>query len=251
MSSHRSNAPAYDRPLALAMAAYLAVRGFDPGDGQQLFDHLLLEERRHWKAALGIRDEQAVHRKAVEGVRRGSAQVTLLQGVTEAGLRTALMADPYFRRSSPADCEDVAEVLRRLYLGDKEAGDDVGAIEPDILGEAALARLVEDPRSDGPELVLATFDAVLALAGHEWARDAVLKAIHFLKRGLYHPERRTRQALEGVIRDMEQWSKRLDRTRAAALADVMPASSLELRGLARAADARVVELFRRIRRGSA
>jgi len=54
----------FDRPLAIAIAAYLSARGVGSADSSKLFDDLLLDERRHWKGVLGIKDENATDEAA-------------------------------------------------------------------------------------------------------------------------------------------------------------------------------------------
>lgn len=142
-----TTSPLYDRPLTLAMAAFLALRGADRTDGSfNLFDALLDEEKRNWQRAAQKTADEAQAEERAENIRRGAGQVTLLQGAKNKTIITLRAADPARNNDPALEHRAAATSLCRIYPNapaDKSPG--AGPIEPDILGEAALARLAAAP----------------------------------------------------------------------------------------------------------
>jgi tetratricopeptide (TPR) repeat protein len=222
-------ANAYDRPLALLMAAYLSARGVGAGDGSNLFEYMLIEEEHHWKRVLHLTLAGPEDDDRIEPLRRGSAQITFLQGVSEGEARDLLMADHYFDRKAPADCGKAIKALKRLYPGDGGHSDYIGAIEPDILGEAAIARLVEKESAKGLELFAATLLAVLNWPDAERSVNAARSALEVVRRIGTHPESPTRAAAAKIIRHLEGLCAMLDHRQTSLLRDAMPWATVDLR----------------------
>ena len=153
---------------------------------------------------------------------------------------SALMADAYFGRTSHAQCDDTAEALRRLYPGNQANDDTIGPIEPDILGEAALARLVEDRRANGEALVAATLEDALAVAHGDRRLRRIRNALQVIRRARYHPEERTRTAMTALVRSLESWCQSLRPEAAGFLEDALPQFTLDWQDLAIAAAGRAV-----------
>jgi tetratricopeptide (TPR) repeat protein len=219
-------APLFDRPLAVLMAAYLRVRGVSLADGDKLFDEMLDEEEKHWTAALHA------HEDGIVALRRGSAQITFVQGASLNEARALLMADGHFNRKAAADCDKALALLRRLYPG--EGGrDGIGPIEPDILGEAAIGHLIADDEASGLALFSATLQAGLdwkeASRGVEAARAALELIVRRIQQ---HPEPKTRAAAAKLVGDIEVWCKALDKREATLLRDAMPWETIALRRVA-------------------
>ena len=216
-------APLFDRPLAVLMAAYLCLRGVSLADGDRLFDEMLDEEEKHWTAALHG------HEDGIVALRRGSAQITFVQGASATEARALLMADGHFNRAAAADCDRALTLLRRLYPG--EGGrDSIGPIEPDILGEAAIGHLIADDEAEGLPLFAATLRAALGWDNSSRAVEAARAALDVIVRRIKaHPEPKTRAAAERLIGEMEVWCKALDRRRANLLRNAMPWDTVALR----------------------
>lgn len=216
-------APLFDRPLAVLMAAYLCLRGVSLGDGDSLFEEMLFEEEKHWTAALHG------HEDGIAALRRGSAQITFVQGASAAEARALLMADGHFNREAAADCDKALALLRRLYP--RENGrDGVGPIEPDILGEAAIGHLIAEDDAGGLALFAATLRAALDWKDASCAVEAARSALDVIVRRIKaHPETKTRAAADRLIRDMEVWCAARDRRQATVLRDAMPFQTVALR----------------------
>jgi hypothetical protein len=147
---------AYDRPLTVAMAAFLNVRGIVPDPDESIFHRIFIEERRHWQRQLRA---QSDNDPAVESLHRAAAQITLVQGATHDEARALIASDPrageYGRRAQ----DDCLATLERIYGVTHGETTWLRPIEPDLLGEhAAMAALAKD--TDG--LIEATFSRVLA-----------------------------------------------------------------------------------------
>ena len=190
--------PLYDRPLTLAMAAFLALRGADRTDGSfNLFDALLDEEKRNWQRAAQKTADEAQADERAENIRRGAGQVTLLQGAKNETIITLRAADPARNNDPALEHRAAATSLCRIYPNapaDKSPG--AGPIEPDILGEAALARLSDAP--DGLALLQATLLSAIADEANE-ADPAAILAV--LIRMWSHPEAQTQAAARLILSD--------------------------------------------------
>jgi len=131
------------RPLAIRMAALLALYGTAPtaGDGglSGLLDPVLDLERRHWQAVLGPLDTAAW-----AALERGIAQVTLVQGCGSRDAAEALLTANPGHGTTAAAREDVVAVLSRLraLLGE---GDALRPLEPHLLGMHLVARVADPP----------------------------------------------------------------------------------------------------------
>ena len=132
----------FDRPLTVAMAAFLAARGVAAEKGMSVFERMFLEERRHWKRALKVeRDNDP----ALVSLHRAAAQITLVQGATPDGAAALIEADRRAQKYGRPAADATLAALETLY------GDTFGdaaflrPIEPDLLGEhAAMAALAGD-----------------------------------------------------------------------------------------------------------
>jgi hypothetical protein len=81
----------YDRPLTIAMAAFLFARGGVPDERISVFERVFNEERKHWGRLLGLaRDNDPL----VVSLHRAAAQITLVQGATRGGAAALIAADP-------------------------------------------------------------------------------------------------------------------------------------------------------------
>ncbi|BBK42235.1 hypothetical protein STVA_22550 [Allostella vacuolata] len=156
----------FDRPLGIAMAAYLAVNGAGASD-KSLLERMLIEERRHWKRALAPNDHAAMGDRdsRLISLHRLMAQMTLVQGATVDAADTLIVADPRGRQISLGERESTLDVAERLYgrtWKDPVSGriiSFINPIEPDLMGEhIAMAALA----SDRTGLAAATLSAALA-----------------------------------------------------------------------------------------
>ncbi len=219
---------AYDRPLAIVARAFLAARGVvEPKE--TVFETLYQEERRHWRRALNA---PSVDAAALDRLARAAAQVTLVQGATEAAVRALVLADPAGRES---DLDEFLPALRRLYGGtyrDPDGGEDrvpgIGPIEPDLLGEHAAMRVLAEDR-DG----LAPATLLASLAGRPFSPadpSAILTVLVRSTRPEHEPRvrdaaHRSIQALAASVPGLNPGSiERLERA--------LPEHSVALRGLA-------------------
>jgi len=146
--------PAYARPLAVAMAAYLAARG-TAVEGGSVLAHMYGEERRHWRRALGgVADTDP----RVTTLHRLAAQVTLVQGATREGAAALIQADPRGAGLHASEREAALAVAETLYgIRDGEAVW-LRPVEPDLLGENVIATLIQ---SDDTEWISIVFDMTL------------------------------------------------------------------------------------------
>jgi hypothetical protein len=108
----------YDRPLTVAMAAFLSARGVVPDERISVFKRVFIEERRHWQRLLRV---EADDDPAVESLHRAAAQVTLVQGATRDGARALIAADPRSREYGRPARDQALAILTRLY-GDANRG---------------------------------------------------------------------------------------------------------------------------------
>ena len=148
---------AYDRPLTVAMAAFLSARGIVPDPEHSVFERVFIEERRHWQRQL---HRAADNDPAVESLHRAAAQITLVQGATRDGAQALIAADPRATKYDQRARDECLATLERIYGVTADGGTTfLRPIEPDLLGEhAAMAALARD--ADG--LIEATFLAALA-----------------------------------------------------------------------------------------
>ncbi|MFC7334793.1 hypothetical protein [Rhodocista pekingensis] len=226
----------YDRPLLVLMAAYLTARGGAPESGEALFDGLLKEEGLSWKRVLNIRMDTPDDRQKIEALRRAVLQVTFLQGVAQADGAALLLADGELNRRSPHECLPVIEALTRLYPGDRE--DWIGALEPDVLGEYALAHyLTRFPRT-GLLLLTATLSTPLAESGGTPARQALT----VLQRMSHHPLVLCNRAAAFLLQEQEAQCQHLEAADLDRLYGALPDQTTHLRSLALAVERRRVAL---------
>ncbi|WP_349367488.1 tetratricopeptide repeat protein [Salinarimonas sp.] len=162
-----------DRPLVVAMSAYLAALGVS-AEGGDVIAAMAAQERRHWKRAVakpGEDPDAIVHNDPrVVSMHRLMAQVTLVQGATLDGARTLMDADPYRVRLAPGSSEETLAAAQRLYgfalplVGPDgpTTQDGLRQIEPDLIGEQLcvmnkmMTQLAEGVEPTWKELVAAT-----------------------------------------------------------------------------------------------
>jgi tetratricopeptide (TPR) repeat protein len=147
----------FDRPLWLHMAALSVLFKAETDDGEtggtasaspdKLLEGALLREHKHWRdtalaAELDIDDGLAA---------RAVAVATLLSAASGDEAEEALRAVG----SDKMDCLRVANWLRKLYPGDPDSW--FHPLEPDLLGEALLAKIL----SDAPSVVDRALVAVI------------------------------------------------------------------------------------------
>jgi tetratricopeptide (TPR) repeat protein len=213
----------FDRPLTLAMAAFLAVIG-RPANAGGLFDALLAEEDKNWARAAGA--APAVEARALRkaSIRNAAAQATLLQGAPGETLVRLRQADPLLAGEKPAEARAAGAALGLLYPGADGAA---APLEPDLLGEAMLARVCRD--AHGRALLRAALADALARADAEGVRRALTVAI----RMSWHPEAATRDAAAALLEDWEAaLVPKLDESALAVLDDAIPWATTALRPLA-------------------
>jgi hypothetical protein len=135
----------YDRPLAVQIAALLHVQGVDV-DGRRGMAHLLELilglEYAHWGKALTI----TVQPNGLATVRNGVAQATLVGGIASGPAAEELIArDPLFRRARDIDAPSARTPLSLILPG---ANDGLAGLEPDLIGEHHVLRVVTDALVD-------------------------------------------------------------------------------------------------------
>jgi len=146
---------AFNRPLTVAMAAFLAARGVAPDPATSILQQVFQEERKHWMRLLNT---QLEHDPAVITLHRLAAQLTLVQGATIEGATALIAADP--RANALArEAREMALAKASTLYGVSIAGTScMGPIEPDMLGEHAVMSAIASDR-DG--LLGATLRAAL------------------------------------------------------------------------------------------
>ncbi|MDR3517241.1 MAG: tetratricopeptide repeat protein [Azospirillaceae bacterium] len=145
-----------DRPLTVAMAAFLAARGNAPTPGLSVFERIFIEERNNWKRVLHA---QRDNEPAVDSLHRAAAQITLVQGATRAGAAALIDADPHHRGYDAAARDQSLASLEILFGADNGESLFLRPIEPDLLGEhVAMAAL--GPKNNG--LIEATLTTALS-----------------------------------------------------------------------------------------
>ncbi len=74
-----------------------------------------------------------------QAIRRGVAQLTLIDGVDTRAIGAALISgDPFYREATDINVSDVQRALGLLFPG---AGDGLSALEPDLIGEHHVAEV--------------------------------------------------------------------------------------------------------------
>ena len=145
-----------DRPLMVAMAAFLAARGELRSDTSVL-EQMYLEERRHWIRHLGA---QHGNDPRVVRLHRLATQLTLVQSATYAGALALTQADPLTARDSPREREETVAAAERLYGLRARDQRWLRSVEPDLLGEHVAMRALADDAHG--ELAVATLRSALA-----------------------------------------------------------------------------------------
>jgi TIR domain/Tetratricopeptide repeat len=135
----------YDRPLAVQIAALLRVQGVDL-DGCRGMAHLLELilglEYAHWDKTLKITAQP----NGLTAVRNGVAQATLVGGIDRGSAAEELIArDLLFQRARDIDAPSVRMALSLILPG---ANDGLAGLEPDLIGEHHVLRVVTDALVD-------------------------------------------------------------------------------------------------------
>jgi tetratricopeptide (TPR) repeat protein len=135
------------RPLAVQIEAMLWLASISPGQDSQmgvLIARVLGLERAHWGKVLGTMNEEQDR-----DLRRGVAQVTLVQGVDSARIaENLLMADSYYDdRTARASVDGVVRRLRLLYSD--RGTERLLPLEPDLIGEHHVASVADQELIDG------------------------------------------------------------------------------------------------------
>ena len=230
----------FARPLGVLAAAYLSARGRFVS-GEPPFHTLYHEERRHWQRIAGA---STVHDVVVEDVARIAAQITLVQGASEDGVRELLGADRARRKRDERELAlDMRRLYGRPYLHRHEDGRTeqrlfIGPIEPDLLGEhAAMSVLAADRHG----LLVDTMGAALDGGSlHPSDPGAILTVLSRSTR----PEHTTvvQAAARKEIDTLCGMVDRLEPPRLRALTAALPPYSLELLDLGALAATRLVAM---------
>ena len=206
----------YDRPLTIAMAAFLALRGANRSDGKiNLFDALLEEEERNWLRSLEKSEDEALDQERLRSIKNGANQVTFLQGAREKTVLELRMRDESCSGHSDIDRRSAARSLSRIYaVSTKKLDGWVGPIEPDILGEVAVLSFWQTEKQSK------NIESALNWALEQSSRineDVVSPCLFMLFRSFNHVEARTRdlsrklyrhlhfEVMEGRIGYKDQW----------------------------------------------
>ncbi len=147
----------FDRPLMVAMAAFLGARGIVANPEQSLLSHMFHQEQSLWKRALGpnVPDND----RGLALLQGAAAQITLVQGASTSAAGT-LLAALRMGQDYGAPARDTAlAALARIYGTETDAGVFRHPIQPDILGEHVALRVAETVHTD---LIEATMRAALA-----------------------------------------------------------------------------------------
>ncbi|MFN3229354.1 MAG: tetratricopeptide repeat protein [Asticcacaulis sp.] len=207
------SAPLFDRPLTLAMMALMQVQSrltpAQPGQIPEtaLFDALLAAEAENWRRAAAPTPDSTLYQSHQSALKHGACQLTLWQGATDAQILDLRRHDPDYPDWTDRDHRATTDALLRLYpapsslhaAGQRAAG----PIEPDLLGETALARWTETP--PGMAAFIASFRLGLEQTD---GTDIARRMLAVLIRLLNHPDPRTREqgqiliaALEATVSD--------------------------------------------------
>jgi len=148
-----SSGEAFDRALYVHMQALLAAYGEREQDvsrlsSGQVLDRVLGHERRFWTLWFESHGRDAVPSMLVEGAEQAAAALVLCGRVPDRGMARALfeLAVPHLESS---ERQEVLECFAELYEeGTHKTG--IVPIEPDLLGETLLAKVIErDAREQG------------------------------------------------------------------------------------------------------
>ncbi|WP_437544317.1 tetratricopeptide repeat protein [Sorangium sp. So ce367] len=134
------NDPRYDRVLYLHMAALATVEGRE-FTAETLMASTLDHEQRFWSSRFPCADAFDA-RRFIEQMRRTVTALTLRGGASSRGEAAALMARIIDERDEKL-VDRYLRFLRDLYPGQhraSRAGDYLGGLEPDLLGEAMVHR---------------------------------------------------------------------------------------------------------------
>ena len=225
---------AYDRPLTVAMAAFLRARGIVPDPTESIFQRIFIEERRHWQRQLRAESDND---PAIESLHRAATQITLVQGVTREGAQALIAADPRSREYGRPAQDACLTTLERIYGVASDGTTFLRPIEPDLLGEhAAMAALARD--TDG--LIDATFST--ALAGEPlFAQDVAAMATVLERATRSEHDARTRRAATVAVARLCSCASSLDGAQARHVEASLPRFSVLLTGLRVAVARRVLE----------
>lgn len=132
------DAQAYERVLFLLIRALAAVEGEDVEGGRGLLDYALRREQRFWDDGMRESDLAIL---AGRPVRQAAALATLAGNVHSFEQAINLVGTaPLLRDQPSAALGRVADLLHRLYPGESW----LGGVQPDLLGEHLVARVIEE-----------------------------------------------------------------------------------------------------------
>ena len=126
---------AYDRPLTVAMAAFLKARGIVPEPVESVFHRVFIEERRHWQRALERRGRQRPG-GGVAASRRCTGHP--VKGAIRDGARALIAADSRAAKYDQRARDDCLATLERIGRDHRRKRDDISAL--DRTGPAGRAR---------------------------------------------------------------------------------------------------------------
>lgn len=202
------SSPLFNRPLTLAMMALMQVQAYQPPSqpGQnpetELFEALLAAETDNWRRAAAPTPDSTLHQSRQNAVKHGACQLTLWQGATDAQILDLRRRDPCYSDWTDRDHRATTDALLRLYPAPSGWGETghrrAGPIEPDLLGEAALARWTQTPH--GMAAFVASFRAALE---QDEGADIAWRMIAVLIRLLAHPDPKTRDQGKALITALE------------------------------------------------
>ena len=221
-----------DRPLSIAMLAYLRARGAKPEGEQSLLEMMLLEERRHWKPLLDVvrdNDTAPFHRLV--------AQVTLLLG-TSAASAEALLASQSYAGYGRETKEKWLRALQVIYGRPEQQTWSVRSVEPDLLGEHLAMAALASPNDTLVQEILQ-----IILADPQNGSPGVANLLEVLVRAT-RPEhdQRTRDNAAAAIAIIGAGCKEMPRQAIFALAAALPSKSDPLAHCAVAVAERALEL---------
>ncbi len=188
------SADTFERPISIAFAAYLTARGESASSGLNLISDMMKEEERGWRrylAAIGARADAS----RIERIRRGAAQITLLQGADVPLARACVGLDTYFGPQTPAELTQTLAELGQFYPADTKTGDTISALEPDILGERLVADVSAFP--EGADLLSQTLAAASDFDTFPVKAAAALQVL--IRGAAQNPEAETRERFHQFI----------------------------------------------------
>lgn len=130
----------YARPLSIMFGAYLAARGERLAEGVNLLKEMVEQERLGWQRYIGDATQQRLQR-----LERVVPPITFIAGGSSDLVLDIVRRDvAFFGETSEHIHQQTLRDLIQFY----GESDRIGAIEPDILGEAAIAYFaLEEPSS--------------------------------------------------------------------------------------------------------